>query len=203
MGRDSEMCSTIIIMVVLVLVLCGCMEMNRMRSRFDTMGTCGRKANIESKASTVSAKESSIGEEANVIDAEFENFAKVDGDWELHADTEATSCKKHEEFSQDEDALMQSFNSWEADAEATAKFEEAAPDKNMAKKAAVTRPISLSTDYEEPTGGRRLGLTSFRDMYEGKKASNKVVFSDKCPEWGSSDAHYSARSKENLDCGRA
>jgi hypothetical protein len=197
MGHDSDqMCSTIIISVVLIVLVMACMEMSKLRTRYDTSGTCGRKANIDTK--DVSAKESTIGSEANIIDAEFESFAQVDEDWSLNKDEPVDDCNKHQEFEQDEAELSKSFNNWEASEEVSSKFDEAAPNKDMAKKAANIQAISLTTETEAPLG--KLGQPSFRDLWEGNRYGKNVVFSEKCPEWGGSDAHFSARSRTNKAC---
>lgn len=188
-----------IISVVVVMVCMGCIEMSKMNSRYTTSGsTCGKKADI-APPSAISARESSVvTQEPNMTGAEPESFSTIDGDWTLSIANEA-KCK-HQEFEQNEEALSHDFNAWEADPEVTRRFADAAPDKEMAKKAAISRPLSLSTEYEEPTRGRRLGLTSFRDMYDGNTGGRHVVFSEKCPEWGGSDAHFAARSRENMSC---
>jgi hypothetical protein len=190
----DQMCSTVVIAVVVILICMGYVEMSKMRpSYFGSSGACGRKSNIkDSNKLSVSAKEVNI-QQPNLTGKTTEKYSMIDADWDLNVD-ESSKCK-HEEFAQDEKALQISFDVWQADEEVTAKFVEAAPDKLKAKKAAVSRPLSLSTEFEEPTQGRKLGLTSFRDLYDGKTGSNAIVFSDKGPEWGGSDAHFSARSK--------
>lgn len=188
-----------IISIVIVMVCMGCMEMSKMNTRYSTSGsTCGKKVEIGPQP-RISARESSVvTQEPNMTGAEPESYSTIDGDWTLSVPDES-KCK-HQEFEQNEDALANNFNGWEADAEVTKRFADAAPNKDMAKKAAISRPLSLGTEYEEPTLGRRLGLTSFRDMYDGNTGGKRVVFSEKCPTWGASDAHFAARSKENMSC---
>lgn len=199
--ETDQMCTTIIIAVVVILICMGYVEMSKMRVRYNhSSGACGRKSEINDVRPKISAKETEVKtvQEPNMTGNTFDNFATIDGEWSPDVD-EAARCK-HEEQTQNEEELIKHFGSWEADPETTAKFQAGSVDKTKAKKAAISRPLSLSTEYEEPTRGRRLGLKSFRDMYDGVDAKKAVVFADKCPEWGSSDAHFSARLKENRAC---
>lgn len=199
--ETDQMCTTIIIAVVVILICMGYVEMSKMRIRYNSSsGACGRKSEINDFRPKISAKETEITttQEPNLTGKDSDYFATLEGDWSLDVD-ESKRCK-HEEQTQVEEELIKSFGAWEADAETTSKFQSGSVDKVKAKKAAISRPLSLSTEYEEPTRGRRLGLKSFRDMYDGADAKKQVVFGDKCPDWGSSDAHFSARLKENKAC---
>lgn len=199
--ETDQMCTTIIIAVVVILICMGYVEMSKMRVGYNySSGACGRKSEINEVRPKISAKETEVAkvQEPNITGNNSDYFATLDGEWSLNVD-ESARCK-HEEYTQVEDELIKAYGMWEADAETTAKFKSGSVDKAKAKKAAISRPLSLSTEYEEPTRGRRLGLTSFRDMYDGADAKKQVVFGDKCPEWGSSDAHFSARLKENKAC---
>ena len=192
----DQVCTSIIVIAVIILLSLGYVEMNRMNNKYNlNMGTCGRKAELENKKN-VSAKESSMKHLANV--KQFQNYATLDDEVSFGPLVSDEKQCKHKEFEQDENSLQKSFNTWQADDEVTAKFSEATPNKEKAKTSANVRPISFASSYEEPTNGRKLGLTSFRDMINPKP---KSTFEQSCVAFNQSDAYASARLKQNKACG--
>lgn len=200
----DQMCTTIVIVIVVILICMGCVEMSKMRTRYNmTSGACGRKSEVEDLRPKISAKEGSVTGSAKPyepnLDLNTSAGMNTEDTWDL--EVSASACK-HEEFNQNNEEIMQnSFNVWQASAEDTAKF--VPPDKDQIKKNANARSMSIDTQMQEPTMSRTTGITnallSFRDKHSA--TSNKRTFSDNCPQWGTSEAHYAARNADNKSCG--
>ena len=207
--QTDQTCTIIIICIVVILICMGCSEMSRMRMRYGNAGSCGRKVEVnQNQPKNTSAKVGPINPSINTDKDKNRTEPSLSGNTIATSDhpeaneawsmsTPETDCK-HKEYNQVESELKKSYNEWQATPEETAKFP--VIDKAKISKNANTRALHFNTRFEEPTRGRRLGMPGFRDMYDGHTKPQKVTFGATCPEFNGSDAHFAARSAENLSC---
>lgn len=192
--QTDQMCTTIIIGIVVILICMGCVEMTKMHTRYDRqMSACGRKAEVSTSNSTVSAKESALtNTEPNMTGKTAEQLATLEESWSLSVPE--SECK-HKEFKQVEEELMRSFNEWQAAPEDTAKFP--VIDKAAIKKHANVRSFSLNTQIDS-TGSGKTGVPGPWHTFHKYANPNpqKVMFGDHAPVFNGSDAHFAARANQ-------
>jgi hypothetical protein len=192
--QTDQMCTTIIIGIVVVLICMGCVEMTKMHTRYDKqMSACGRKAEVGVTNSSVSAKESELtNTEPNMTGNTPEQLATLEESWSLSVPE--SECK-HTEHKQVEEELMRSYNEWQAAPEETAKFP--VIDKAAIKKHANTRSSGLHTQIDS-TGSGKTGVPgvwmTFHQYANPKQ--QKVMFGDHAPVFNGSDAHFAARANQ-------
>jgi hypothetical protein len=192
------MCTTIIIIVVIILAYMAFTEMSKIPSR-SSLGTCGRKAHIDGISSKESKLKSESEEaEANNLTGNFHTtldtseYQSTDygSTWDMNVDLQ--DCK-HTEFLQDENAIMNGhFDAWSAADDVTSQYK--GPDKEAAKKAHSFRAIQ----HVEPNYSKTLGVKGiYSTVLEGFSVTPKLQFGKSSPEFNSSDAHTMARISNN------
>ncbi len=209
MQRDMDQVCVIVVVVVATILLCmGYVEMTKMNKfRPQSTSTCGRKAEIQENEnendSTISAKRGMM--HPNQTGQKPNDLLKMEDDW-MNTDV---NCK-HEEMTQDDEKLKQSFE-WTLpeDHADTKKFKDyaASHDKMHMKHAANVRPYGPRiTQVREALGSKNTGVPGYMEVVRQSqdkctgKSGEIVKFEKECVAFGGSDQYVQARAASDQAC---
>lgn len=109
---------------------------------------------------------------------------------------EVKGCKGLE-LKQDEGALKEAFNKWEADEKTDEQFEAHAIDPKKVMKAAGMRAAGTDIGASEPTFAKNGLVSPLLTLWHGKDAAQPIA-SDWCPSWGANEAYTDYKRRHNI-----